>query len=96
MGTSCAVFVAVAFISIVMVACGVGRDSFSFEEAEIHSWGFSISSREILRRIASDSSTSAIFLSVLRNYFFACRTNSRLLRPLPPMGKSRSSHPHRT
>ena len=96
MGPFYVVLVAVTAVSVVMAAFGVGWDSFDFEEAESYSWGFSISSREILRRIASDSSTSAIFLSVLRNYFFACRTNSRLLRPLPPMGKSRSSHPHRT
>ena len=65
MGTSCAVFVAVAVVSVVMVACGVGWDSFSFEESESSSWDFLLNYRAILRPIASDYSTSAIFLSVL-------------------------------
>ena len=40
MWPSCVVLVDVDVVSVIMVACGVGRDSFAFEEAEISSWGF--------------------------------------------------------
>ena len=65
MGTSCAVLVLVTVVYVVMSACGAGRDSVAFEEAASSSWDFKLNSRAILRPIASDSSASAIFFSVL-------------------------------
>ena len=71
MGPSCAVHVAVDVVSIVMDARGVGQDSFSLEEAEIYSWYYLLNYRAILRPIASDSSDSAIFSSVLHLTIFS-------------------------
>ena len=59
------VLVVVVVVSVVMVTCGVGRDSFAFEEAAGSSWAYLLNSRSILRSIASDYSASATFLSVL-------------------------------
>ena len=61
MGSSCEVLVDVVVVSVVMDVCGVGQNSFAFEEAEISSWGFLLTSRAIFRPIASDSSNYAFF-----------------------------------
>ena len=65
MGTSCAVLVAVAVVSVVMATCGVGRYSSDYEEPESSSCDFKLNYREILMPILSDYSASDIFLSVL-------------------------------
>ena len=56
--------VSVTVVSVFMATCGVGQDSFSFKEAASYYWDFLLNSRAILRTIASDSSTSDIFLPV--------------------------------
>ena len=91
MDPSCAVRVAVEFVSIIIAAFGFGRDLFAFEKAASSSWSFLLNYRAILKPIASDSSASDIFLSILHITVLARCPSSRILRPLPPLVKSRFS-----